>query len=178
MEGKTAFWDVDRQQWCYANALPDSDGAKVWVSRYARVDMDNDTVPEAVLWLNREENAQALGSIVLRYQRGAVYGYPKGYRSMILDSLKADGTYGWSEGASCNGWGRMDFYRNETVNTLWRDENAFYVNGSLVGEEDYDRTAGEQSAKSDVVWYSTVNPGGVIKGEESTASEWLGLVQG
>ena len=178
VEGKTAFWDVDWQQWCYANALPDSDGAKVWVSRYALVDMDNDTVPEAVLWLNRGENAQALGSIVLRYQRGAVYGYPKGYRSMILDSLKADGTYGWSEGASCNGWGRMDFYRNETVNTLWRDENAFYVNGSLVGEEDYDRAAGEQSAKSDVVWYSTVNPGGVIKGEESTASEWLGLVQG
>ena len=139
---------------CFTTTLPDSDGVPVTVYRYAKVDMDHDTIPEVVLWLQRGDDIYQLGSIILHYEGGVVYGYPMGYRSMDPETLKADGTYGWSGGAFYNGWGRKDFLRNETVNTVWQDYETFYVDGNSVPEETYRQAGEEQETKADVDWYS------------------------
>lgn len=131
LRGELDFYDTEEGTYRNVNHLGDSDGVPVSVYRYAQLDMDNDTIPEVVLWLRRGEDPYQLGSIILHYQKGGVYGYPMGYRSMNLLNLKRDGAYNWSGGASNNGWGKKDFYRNETINQP---------------EEG-------QAAKPDVVWY-------------------------
>ncbi|MCI9263233.1 MAG: peptidoglycan DD-metalloendopeptidase family protein [Oscillospiraceae bacterium] len=154
LRGEATFYNVETGEDCYANALPQSDGVEVTVRCYTQLDMDNDTIPEVVLWLQRGEDIYQLGSIILRYEKGWVYGYPMGYRSMVLEDLKADGTFSWSGGAPYNGWGRKDFQRDETVNTVWHEGDTFYVNGNSVSEEAYVRAEEEQLAKPDVEWFS------------------------
>ena len=112
--GEATFYNVETGEYCYADALPFSDDVPVKVSRFAEVDMDNDAIPEVVLWLERGGNESVMGSIILHYQNGWVYGYPMGYRSLELETLKADGTYSWSGGAFHWGWGRMDFATGKT----------------------------------------------------------------
>lgn len=154
LQGERGFHNMETGERCFTTALPDSDGVPVTVYRYAKVDMDHDTIPEVVLWLQRGDDIYQMGSIILHYEGGVVYGYPMGYRSMVLEELKADGTYGWSGGAFYNGWGRKDFLRNETVNTVWQDYETFYVDGNSVPEETYRQAGEEQEAKADADWYS------------------------
>lgn len=154
LQGERGFHNMETGESCFTTALPDSDDVPVTVYRYAKVDMDHDTIPEVVLWLRRGDDIYQLGSIILHYEGGVVYGYPMGYRSMDPETLKADGTYGWSGGAFYNGWGRKDFLRNETVNTVWQDYETFYVDGNSVPEETYRQAGEEQEAKADVDWYS------------------------
>lgn len=153
LRGELDFYDTEFGSYRNINYLGDSDGVSVSVYCYAQLDMDNDAVPEVVLWLQRGEDPYQLGSIILRYQGGIVYGYPMGFRSMNLLDLKRDGTYNWSGGAFHNGWGRKDFYRDETVNTLWHEDDRYYENGASITQEAYAQAQANQEAKPDVVWY-------------------------
>lgn len=132
LRGEATFYNVEAQEYQYADALPYSGGVPVTVCRFAQVDMDHDTVPELVLWLRRGENESALGSIVLRYEKGWVHGYPLSCRSMLPETLKADGTFQWSGSASEWGYAKMDF-----------------LSGTAEKFEAEDQA---QSAKEDAVW--------------------------
>ena len=168
--GSAPFYHVERKEYCCANALPDSDGQPVTVYRFAQVDLDNDTVPELVLWLRRGEDEYLLGSIVLHYQNGGVCGYPVGYRAMILETLKADGTIQWNNSAFEWGFARMDFRSGQVERTTWCENRGsqwekYYVNGREIPVEDFEAEYQRQIAKEDAVWYSLseVNPGGPIQ---------------
>lgn len=153
LRGERGFYNVETGESCFATAFPDSDGLPVTVYRYAWLDMDNDTIPEVVLWLRRGDDIYQLGSIILQYKGSVVYGYPMGYRSLFPENLKTDGSYSWSGGAFYNGWGKMDFQQGGTVNTIWRDYDKFYVNGNPATEEAFDQAEEEQLAKPDVAWH-------------------------
>lgn len=153
--GRTSFYDVERGEHCWANALPQSDGMEVTVRCYAQLDMDNDTIPEVVLWLSRGGNEYVMGSIVLRYQHGTVYGYPMGYRSMELLSLKRDGSFRWSGGAPFNGYGRLQFVNGkaETVEYTWCDNGRYTVDGASATQAEWEAACEREEARADVVWY-------------------------
>lgn len=161
--GDATFYNVETGEYCYADALPFSDGVPVKVYRFTELDMDGDTVPEMVLWLQRGDDIYQLGSIVLRYQNGWVYGYPMGYRSLNLLDLKADGSYGWSGGASNWGWGRMDFQTGKTSNISWVEGEKYYVDGQSATREAFQKAFDQRETQPDVDWYSIseVNPGGL-----------------
>lgn len=89
LRGDTAFYNVEAGEYQYVDALPDSDGAAVKVYRFAEQDMDGDTIPEVVLWLERGGDEYVLGSIILSYRGGQVYGHPVGYRTLNLEEWKA-----------------------------------------------------------------------------------------
>lgn len=147
LRGETAFYNMEAQEYQYVNALPDSDGVGVTVRRYAEVDMDSDTIPELVLWLQRGDNEYVLGSIVLHYEHGLVCGYPMGFRSMNLLNLKTDGSYPWSGGASDNGWGKLRF----------------------TGSGETEEISGEgQEAKADATWYDFLTGQPLARAEDNT----------
>lgn len=154
--GETTFYDVERGEYCYVSALPFSDDVAVKVSRFTRVDMDNDAIPEVVLWLERGGNENVLGSIVLHYQNGWVYGYPMGYRSLELEGLKTDGTYNWSEGAFHWGWGRLDFAAGKTRNISWceasGEEELYYVEQLPATAAEFETAYAAQNAKENATW--------------------------
>ncbi len=159
LRGEIPFYNVESQEYQYANALPDSDSVAVTVCRYTEVDVDGDRIPEVVLWLDRGGNESALGSIVLHYRGGQVYGYPMGYRSLNLETLKADGTFQWSGSALDFGFAKMDFYSGGGENITWCEARGsegekYYVNGVKSSAEDFEAEYQVQTAKPDVEWHS------------------------
>ena len=156
--GEATFYNVETGEYCYADALPFSDDVPVKVSRFTEVDMDNDAIPEVVLWLERGGNESVMGSIILHYQNGWVYGYPMGYRSMLLETLKVDGTYSWSGGAFHWGWGRMDFAAGKTRDISWcegssGEDELYYVEQlPAAAAAEFEAASAAQDAKGDAAW--------------------------
>lgn len=154
--GEATFYNVETGEYCYADALPFSDDVPVKVFRFTELDMDNDAIPEAVLWLERGDNEYVLGGIVLHYQNGWVCGYPMGYRSLELESLKTDGTYGWSGGAFHWGWGRLDFSSGKTRDISWCEESGeeelYYVEQLPAAAAEFEAAHAVQAAKENVTW--------------------------
>ncbi len=155
--GEATFYNVETGEYCYADALPFSDDVPVKVSRFAEVDMDNDAIPEVVLWLERGGNESVMGSIILHYQNGWVYGYPMGYRSLELETLKADGTYSWSGGAFHWGWGRMDFAAGKTRDISWcegssGEDELYYVEKLPATAAEFEAASAAQDAKGETAW--------------------------
>ena len=155
--GEATFYNVETGEYCYADALPFSDDVPVKVSRFTEVDMDNDAIPEVVLWLERGGNESVMGSIILHYQNGWVYGYPMGYRSLELETLKADGTYSWSGGAFHWGWGRMDFAAGKTRDISWcegssGEDELYYVEQLPAAAAEFEAASAAQDAKGDAAW--------------------------
>ena len=180
LRGEVAFYDTETRESRFANALPDSDGQPVAVYQYAKLDMDSDTIPEVILWLSRGEDPYLLGSVVLRYQSGWVYGYSMGFRSMNLLTLKEDGTFTWSGGAPYNGYGRLRFTngRAETEEYTWRNNGAYTVDGASATAAEWEAACAREEAKPDAKWTP-------ISGEEGsgervkplTERDWLSIVR-
>lgn len=152
LRGEAAFYNVETEEYCCTDALPFSDDLPVTVCRYAWLDMDSDAIPEVVLWLDRGGDEYMMGSMVLHYQNGWVYGYPMGFRSMNLLTLKADGSYNWSGGADNNGWGRMNFQTGETENVTWINGESYYVDGQLTTREAFYEAYDRWEAKPNAAW--------------------------
>ena len=155
--GEATFYDVETGEYCYADALPFSDGVSVKVLCFAELDMDNDAVSEIVLWLERGGNESVMGSIILHYENGWVYGYPMGYRSMELTTLKTDGTYSWSGGAFHWGWGQLDFAAGKTRDISWcegsgGENELYYVEQLPADAAEFDAASTAQDAKENVTW--------------------------
>ena len=76
------------------------------VYQYAVVDLDSDSVPEAVLRLKYYENDTA-GFAVLHSSDGTVYWFDFPYRG--FNRLKADGTFSWANSAFNGGIAQITF---------------------------------------------------------------------
>ena len=93
--------------------------------------------------------------------RGLVCGYPMGYRSMNLETLKTDGTFTWADSAAFSGTGRLDFRWGGTVEKInWMDmtsgdyESKYFVDSYAATREEWEKALEAQDRKQDVVWYT------------------------
>lgn len=127
------------------------------VTHFTVVDMDGDKIPEVVLELTPTPGQYPEFYEVLHYMNGAVYGYIQVYRG--LESLKTDGTFRYSGGASHNGYGKLRFESNacETDVSGYHDTNSdgtttFFIKNKPVTEEAYNSFSKEEDGKKDVVW--------------------------
>ena len=97
---------------------------------FAVVDMDGDGTPEIVLMYDPGE------LMVFRLEKGTVYGYNFGYRSMM--NLKKDGTFSWSNSADSSGIGRQTFSGVNTKTTTLNNNDS-------------------QDKKEDIRWFDLTN---------------------
>lgn len=114
---KTPYNSIVHQWNGYLNELTYGDKPTIAL-QFAVVDLDGDSVPEIVLAI--EDYA---GFVILRYKEGKVYGNIVSYRTM--ESLKQDGSFMSSSGASDNSMGKMLFIDN----TFFLDEKISSVGG-------------------------------------------------
>lgn len=133
------------------------------IRQLAVVDLDRDESDELILWLRLGQDDYA-GFVVLRYQDGAVYGYPRSYRSFL--ELKQDGTFRLSGGVSYTGFASASFSGTmgvifplaEAETALLPDGNSttiYRIHGETVTEEEYLTFEAEQAAKPDALWYES-----------------------
>lgn len=134
-------------------------GTAFTVTRFTVLDMDGDKMPEVILELSVGSEPQFYE--VLHFMDGTVHGYLVPFRG--LEDLKEDGTFGFSNGAADNGWGKLGFgataYTTDMLGysqSSFSDTNltiAYFMNNQPVTKETFDSFASEQSEKKDAVWY-------------------------
>ena len=176
---------MEQKEFRFVNALPDSDGVAVTVRQYARLDMDGDTIPEIVLWLQRGEDPYQLGSIILHYQNGQVWGYPMGYRALMLETLKQDGTFQWSNSAFEWGFAKMDFYSGEGERFTWCEGRGsagekYFMNGMETSAEVFEAESRFiQDSEWDAIWYtlSGTAPERLRQSIPAAEGDWLSIVK-
>ena len=133
------------------------------IRQLAVVDLDRDESDELILWLRLGQDDYA-GFVILRYQDGTVYGYPRSYRSFL--ELKQDGTFRLSGGVSYTGFASASFSGTmgvifplaEAETALLPDGNSttiYRIHGETVTEEEYLTFDAEQAAKPDALWYES-----------------------
>jgi len=135
----------------------DSEYAAVW--QFSVVDLDGDGQSETVLQVIDAAGDMG-GFLVLRWEDGGVYGYPRSYRE--FESLKTDGTYGFSNPMGTE-WGvcTVSFDRKEySVQPIFSgrtdssgQEVGYSVYGQPGTEEEYNAAADQQAKKPDAAWY-------------------------
>lgn len=120
------------------------------VDKYAFVDMDNDGIEELVILTTSDYGAY----IVLHYENEVVYGYKIGIRS--LESLKKDGTFIASSGATSNEYQTMSFDKNKYKTTsfaVYDTVNKVYkVNGKKVSKEAAKEYTENWATRENVEW--------------------------
>jgi hypothetical protein len=131
------------------------------VTKFAIVDLENDDMPEVILWLTVNNNDD-FGFAVLRYQDGVVYGYTLPYRAFM--DLKDDGTFSFSSGAADYGFGTAGFTKEGyTVKKISYSESAYdannnqvisyFVNNESAAKEDFLSAIDKQNEKVGAAWY-------------------------
>ena len=127
------------------------------VQKYTVVDIDGDTLPEAVLWIDKGMYKD-YGTLVLNYEDGVVYSFGFAYRQLY--GLKADGSFHWSGGISHNGNAKLTFNGADVMmnNILYHEESAtsgerrYYVGEEEVDREEYEKAVELEGAKEDAEW--------------------------
>lgn len=137
---------------------PNDTYMKIWA--FTVLDLDGDGKTEAVLSVYGAMGDMG-GSLILHQMDDKFYGYKVDYRN--LESLKADGTYSYSDptGAVEGGIGSVaDF--TETGMTMdkitygrgiYGEWDTFVVNHRSATEEEYWAASKEQAEKPDAAWY-------------------------
>lgn len=134
----------------------DEPAARASTERFAVVDMDGDGIMEAVL----ELAVYGGGMMVLHHHDGQVFGYSYGARA--LNSLKADGTYSYSNGAADGGYCRLSFDDPRVTEeelgysrsiSLDPEEIETVIAGKVVEEEAFYQFCQEQNEKEDAIWH-------------------------
>lgn len=134
---------------------------------FSVVDLEQDEVPELVLWMTIEGNPY-VGYDVLRWEEGTVVSYSEVYRG--LQGLKEDGTYSYSSGAFDHGVGLCAGFGEDGLNTTnltWRSGEEYFVNNCPASENQFNSALAAQDEKPDAVWYEYTNEnirklGGII----------------
>jgi len=114
----------------YCSTFSAESGITVEITKYTAVDLDQDNVPEVVLWITVNEYSD-YGTAVLRYHNGEVEEYTFTYRQMF--DLKRDGTF------SCSG---SEF---DGIASLTFHEDGWHYK---------EMTAQQQSTKESAEWFS------------------------
>lgn len=135
----------------YLKELP-FNGGSIVTPQFAILDLDGDEVPEIVLAIE-----DYMGSIVLRYHEGKVFGWILGYRSMY--NLKQDGSFWQSSSAFESYISKLFFVENSIVidENAERIENAVevkcYLHDVPVDEAVWETYQRKHEEKEDVEWY-------------------------
>lgn len=123
---------------------------KAKVDKYAYVDMDSDGILELVILTTSDYGAY----VVLHYENGVIYGYKIGIRS--LESLKKDGTFISSSGATSNEYSTMSFDKNKYKITAFAKydtvNNVYEVDGNKVDKEVAKEYTDNWSKRENVEW--------------------------
>lgn len=136
---------------------PDSEYTKIHC--FSLVDLDGDGESEAVLQIIDVAGDMG-GFLVLRREGGEVLGFPRSYRE--FESLKTDGTYGFSSAAGtewgvCSGGFSGKEYTPKTLisGKIGDDRESFsyLIEGLPASEEEYNAATDQQEQKPDAVWY-------------------------
>lgn len=114
----------------YCAAFGEETGVSVAITKCTAVDLEQDNVPEIVLWIVVNEYND-YGTVVLRYQNGEVEEYTFAYRQLF--DLKQDGTFSCS-GSELDGIASLTFH----------DGNWEYK--EITGQQ--------QDAKESAAWFS------------------------
>lgn len=137
------------------------EGATVSVPNFAVVDMDADGVEELVLALMVNDRIQ-YGCEILRYHKGAVYGYTEW--GLLMQDLKTDGTYFLPSTGSRYAVCTAEFEENRrNVKILAeyrfitaRDDSVepeYYIDGEPAALEAWSEACEQQQWKNTVRWY-------------------------
>lgn len=126
------------------------DDEKAQVDKYATVDMDSDGIEELIILTTSEYGSY----VVLHYENGIIYGYKIGIRS--LESLKKDGTFIGSSGATSNEYLTMSFDKNKYKTTAFAIydtvNNVYEVEGKKVSEEFAKEYTDKWAERESVEW--------------------------
>lgn len=90
----------------YLSTFAEEIGVSPAVTKYAVLDLDDDAVPELLLWLTINDYTD-YGTIVLTFRNGQVEEYTFAYRQLF--ELKEDGSFSCSGGASRSGYAKLVF---------------------------------------------------------------------
>lgn len=137
-------------------------------TRVSAADMDGDGFDEIVLSIVADGHEEETGFLVLHYQDRMVFGRTYFYRQM--NTLKADGTFDWSGGASHWGTGRLSFGAYDPFRDLseytWETQmidmcdcpddgnGTFLAEGREADERTFYEAIAVQEAKEDARWVS------------------------
>lgn len=165
LQNKTQFFSTDAKKNLNISqlnqAVSDDDSVKVKAIKLAIADLENDEIPEVILWLDVNTN-EYYGFEVLRYRDGVVYGYTLPYKSFM--DLKDDGTFSFSSGTADSGFGKVKFtengysidkitYSESSDNSGNNQITSYFVNNQSASEEDFLSAINKQSDKTAVTWY-------------------------
>jgi len=166
LTGSEPFYSTDIDQNLTINelgrAVSSDSGITVKVLKFTCADLDGDGAPEAILWLQVNENDTYGFEVLRRQQNGQIDGYTLPYRSFM--DLKTDGTFSFSSGAADSGYGSISlsdkaYTINETTYSLSAyDSNneltvSYFVNGQTASEAEYLAAVEKQNGKESVSWY-------------------------
>ena len=135
LSGERTFFDhgseknVTLEEYCLD--FEEGSGVTVEITKYTSVDLDQDQVPEIILWILVNQYSD-YGTLVLRFQDNQVEGYTFWYRQLF--ELKQDGTFSTS-GSEERGPSSLTF----------DEEGWHYV--------DIDIEDRQQDLKESAVWY-------------------------
>ena len=165
LQNKTQFFSTDAKKNLNISqlnqAVSDDDSVKVKAIKLAIADLENDEIPEVILWLDVNTN-EYYGFEVLRYRDGVVYEYTLPYKSFM--DLKDDGTFSFSSGAADSGFGKVKFtengysidkitYSESSDNSGNNQITSYFVNNQSASEEDFLSAINKQSDKTAITWY-------------------------
>lgn len=162
LQNKTKFFSTGENKEVYLKDFHYFNGehyGDIQVTNFTIVDMDGDNIPEMVLKQNSD-----MGSEVLHYENGKVYGYNFVYRALETLCLKTDGTFPYSDGVPDHGYSRLQFSKSTYKTEVFAyckpvGENndgtieSYFINGKSVAEEAFNLFQEEQEAKDSVAWY-------------------------
>ena len=165
LQNKTQFFSTDAKKNLNISqlnqAVSDDDSVKVKAIKLAIADLENDEIPEVILWLDVNTN-EYYGFEVLRYRDGVVYGYTLPYKSFM--DLKDDGTFSFSSGTADSGFGKVKFtengysidkitYSESSDNSGNNQITSYFVNNQSASEEDFLSAINKQSDKTAITLY-------------------------
>lgn len=165
LQNKSEFFSTDVNKYLNINqlnqAVSDDSSVTAKATKLSIVDLENDGMPEVILWLVVNNN-DYYGFEVLRYQDGVVYGYNLWYRAFM--DLKADGTFSFSSGAADYGFGMVKFTENAySVDKISYCESgydsnnnqsvSYFVDHKSATEDDFLWAIKKQNEKTEATWY-------------------------
>lgn len=164
LDGEAPFFSTGSQKSLYISELNQmvSSDSKVTadIKSFAVIDLDDDGLPEVVLWLLINGNDFS-GYAILHYQNEEIYGYSIYYRG--FNNLKKDGTFSFSSGAADSGIGKLTFDDQTCTidkyaysESMWDSSGqhiSYVLFGKKASREEVENEWKKHGAKEDVIWY-------------------------
>ena len=127
------------------------------IGRFSIIDLNGDGSPEVVLRLYYMTNEYYAFS-VLHYEDGTVYQYGFPYRG--FNDLKVDGSFYWSNSAFNHGIAKLDFHKDEYIETNlaycdvdMEEHYSYYIGDESVSYAEFSAFQNEHGKTQSVEWH-------------------------